>query len=84
VRVERGDRALRASEAMTAPRSANRIESPLVDALVRYVLSGTHLHADDTPYPVLALPWNLAPQLQSHVLLPDLKLRNRWERLYCG
>jgi transposase len=26
----------------------------LVDALGRHVLSGTHLHADDTPYPVLA------------------------------
>jgi transposase len=27
---------------------------PLVEALGRYVRSGTHLHADDTPYPVLA------------------------------
>src|SRR6185437_10643291 len=27
---------------------------PLIEALGRYVRSGTHLHADDTPYPVLA------------------------------
>jgi transposase len=27
---------------------------PLIEALGRHVLSGTHLHADDTPYPVLA------------------------------
>ena len=28
--------------------------APLTEALARHVLSGTHLHADDTPYPVLA------------------------------
>jgi transposase len=27
---------------------------PLIEALGRHVLSGTHLHVDDTPYPVLA------------------------------
>lgn len=33
---------------------AHALFEPLVDALGRYVVSGTHLHADDTPYPVLA------------------------------
>ena len=33
---------------------AHALLDPLVDALGRHVLSGTHLHADDTPYPVLA------------------------------
>jgi hypothetical protein len=28
--------------------------APLVDALAEHVLTGTHIHADDTPYPVLA------------------------------
>ena len=33
---------------------AHALLEPLVDALGRHVVSGTHLHADDTPYPVLA------------------------------
>ena len=33
---------------------AHALLTPLVDALAEHVLSGTHLHADDTPYPVLA------------------------------
>jgi transposase len=33
---------------------AHELLSPLVDALADHVLAGTHLHADDTPYPVLA------------------------------
>jgi transposase len=33
---------------------AHELLSPLVEALAEHVLSGTHLHADDTPYPVLA------------------------------
>jgi transposase len=33
---------------------AHELLSPLVDALAEHVLAGTHLHADDTPYPVLA------------------------------
>jgi transposase len=33
---------------------AHALLEPLVEALGRHVLSGTHLHADDTPYPVLA------------------------------
>jgi transposase len=28
--------------------------APLIEALAEHVLAGTHLHADDTPYPVLA------------------------------
>jgi transposase len=33
---------------------AHELLSPLVEALADHVLAGTHLHADDTPYPVLA------------------------------
>jgi len=33
---------------------AHGLLEPLIEALGRHVLSGTHLHADDTPYPVLA------------------------------
>lgn len=33
---------------------AHALLEPLIEALGRHVLSGTHLHADDTPYPVLA------------------------------
>jgi transposase len=33
---------------------AHELLAPLVEALAEHVLSGTHLHADDTPYPVLA------------------------------
>jgi transposase len=33
---------------------AHELLVPLVDALADHVLTGTHLHADDTPYPVLA------------------------------
>jgi transposase len=33
---------------------AHQLLSPLIDALGEHVLSGAHLHADDTPYPVLA------------------------------
>ena len=33
---------------------AHELLAPLVDALAEHVLAGTHLHADDTPYPVLA------------------------------
>jgi hypothetical protein len=33
---------------------AHELLAPLVSALAEHVLSGTHLHADDTPYPVLA------------------------------
>lgn len=33
---------------------AHQLLSPLVEALAEHVLGGTHLHADDTPYPVLA------------------------------
>ena len=33
---------------------AHELLAPLVDALANHVLTGTHLHADDTPYPVLA------------------------------
>lgn len=33
---------------------AHQLLSPLVEALREHVLAGTHLHADDTPYPVLA------------------------------
>src|ERR1700761_4210403 len=33
---------------------AHELLAPLVDALANHVLAGTHLHADDTPYPVLA------------------------------
>jgi hypothetical protein len=33
---------------------AHALFEPLVAALGRNVLSATHLHADDTPYPVLA------------------------------
>jgi len=33
---------------------AHVLFEPLVDALGDYVTSGSHLHADDTPYPVLA------------------------------
>ena len=33
---------------------AHGLFEPLVDALGRYVIGGDHLHADDTPYPVLA------------------------------
>jgi transposase len=33
---------------------AHQLLSPLVEALGEHVLAGTHLHADDTPYPVLA------------------------------
>jgi len=33
---------------------ASRAMAPLVEALRRHVVSGSHLHADDTPVPVLA------------------------------
>jgi len=33
---------------------AHELLAPLVDSLAEHVLAGTHLHADDTPYPVLA------------------------------
>jgi transposase len=33
---------------------AHELLTPLVEALADHVLAGTHLHADDTPYPVLA------------------------------
>jgi transposase len=33
---------------------AHELLAPLVEALAGHVLAGTHLHADDTPYPVLA------------------------------
>jgi transposase len=33
---------------------AHELLAPLVEALADHVLAGTHLHADDTPYPVLA------------------------------
>jgi transposase len=33
---------------------AHQLLSPLIEALREHVLAGTHLHADDTPYPVLA------------------------------
>ena len=33
---------------------AHGLLTPLVQALSEHVLAGTHLHADDTPYPVLA------------------------------
>src|ERR1700728_2359985 len=33
---------------------AHRLLEPLIEALGCHVLSGTHIHADDTPYPVLA------------------------------
>jgi transposase len=33
---------------------AHQLLAPLVEALGQHVLAGTHLHADDTPYPVLA------------------------------
>lgn len=33
---------------------AHALFEPLVEALGRHVLGATHLHADDTPYPVLA------------------------------
>lgn len=33
---------------------AHELFEPLVGALARHVFSATHLHADDTPYPVLA------------------------------
>jgi transposase len=33
---------------------AHALLEPLIEALGRHALSGTHLHADDTPYPVLA------------------------------
>jgi hypothetical protein len=33
---------------------AHELLAPLVDALAEHVLTGTHIHADDTPYPVLA------------------------------
>src|SRR6202046_691964 len=33
---------------------AHQLLSPLVEALREHVLAGTHLHVDDTPYPVLA------------------------------
>lgn len=33
---------------------SHRLIAPLVEALAEHVLAGTHLHADDTPYPVLA------------------------------
>ena len=33
---------------------AYELLAPLVDSLAEHVLAGTHLHADDTPYPVLA------------------------------
>jgi transposase len=34
--------------------SAHALLVPLVDSLAEHVLAGSHLHADDTPYPVLA------------------------------
>lgn len=33
---------------------AHELLGPLIEALADHVLCGTHLHADDTPYPVLA------------------------------
>jgi transposase len=33
---------------------AHELLAPLVEALADHALAGTHLHADDTPYPVLA------------------------------
>jgi len=33
---------------------AHQLLSPLVESFREHVLAGTHLHADDTPYPVLA------------------------------
>jgi transposase len=33
---------------------SHELLAPLVEALADHVLAGTHLHADDTPYPVLA------------------------------
>jgi len=33
---------------------AHELLAPLVDALAQHVLAGSHVHADDTPYPVLA------------------------------
>jgi len=33
---------------------AHGLLAPLVESLAEHVLAGTHLHADDTPYPVLA------------------------------
>jgi transposase len=33
---------------------AHELLSPLIETLAAHVLAGTHLHADDTPYPVLA------------------------------
>jgi transposase len=33
---------------------AHELLAPLVEAMADHVLAGTHLHADDTPYPVLA------------------------------
>lgn len=33
---------------------AHELLAPLVESLAEHVLAGTHLHADDTPYPVLA------------------------------
>ena len=33
---------------------AYELLAPLVESLAEHVLAGTHLHADDTPYPVLA------------------------------
>ena len=33
---------------------AHELLAPLVEALAEHVIAGTHLHADDTPYPVLA------------------------------
>jgi transposase len=33
---------------------AHQLLTPLVEALREHVLAGSHLHADDTPYPVLA------------------------------
>src|SRR5579862_5674054 len=34
--------------------SAHQLLAPLIEALREHVLAGSHLHADDTPYPVLA------------------------------
>jgi transposase len=33
---------------------AHELLAPLIEALAEHVIAGTHLHADDTPYPVLA------------------------------
>jgi transposase len=33
---------------------AHELLAPLVESLAEHVMAGTHLHADDTPYPVLA------------------------------